>query len=126
MNRLSDADQSVLIAMADQRDSVIAERLSVSTRTVQRWRRRLGLPGSGSFPQPLQHGASAYSHGKCKCDECTEANRVRHAQWRESLKDIDDVVVERLIAGEEVATANRYERQAAVAALKRQKRPRRP
>jgi hypothetical protein len=84
---VSNADLATVAAMARYPDKVIARRLGVSDRTVLRYRRRLGIPAWRETRNPTwMHGASAYAAGLCRCDECTEANRVRHELGRADRK----------------------------------------
>jgi hypothetical protein len=78
--------------------------------------RRAGIPGVGRIPK--SHGRARYRAG-CRCEVCTEVEttalleyRVRRGQPDPRI--VDEIVIERLLAGEPV-TANAAERREAAA-----------
>lgn len=46
----------------------------------------------------IEHGLSGYINGYCRCDVCTEANRLRHKEYREQRRALRVLVDGQLIA----------------------------
>lgn len=71
------ADFALLVEMG-MSDSEIADRVAVSSRTVRRWRARLGLPSYWTPPVPEHGTPGRYAQG-CTCTACRADNAAR---WR--------------------------------------------
>lgn len=68
--------KAVLQVLVDDKlsDTEIGNALSVSARSVQRWRALYEIPSKWE-PKRAPHGTAArYQSSRCRCEECTKAN----------------------------------------------------
>lgn len=78
---VSNETLAIVAAMRDRPDREIANRLGVTERTVQRYRKRIRARRAPYW----RHGlVGSYVTYGCRCEECTEANRVRQKRLRKN------------------------------------------
>ena len=80
-----DAEQVAELVDAGWSDRRIADRLGVSSRTVLRWRGRLGL-ASRWTPEIPPHGNVSRYRRDCRCSACVAANVSATAEWRRTYQ----------------------------------------
>lgn len=73
------ADFELRVRMG-QSDPEIADYAGVSSRTVRRWRHRLGLPSCWTPPVPEHGTPGRYAQG-CTCNACRADNAARWQRW---------------------------------------------
>lgn len=80
-----DTDALVNLVEAGWSDARIGDRLGVSSRTVLRWRGRLGLASRWTPEIPPHGNLSRYRRG-CRCSVCSGANVSAAAEWRQTYQ----------------------------------------
>lgn len=73
------------LAAEGKPDSELAAEFAVNIRTIERWRKRLGIASQWKPVRGTSHGVAGYTRG-CRCDVCREANRLQAAEWRRSVR----------------------------------------
>ena len=87
MSRRAQPTRTVLQEMVDKgmSDPQIGRELSVTGRTVLRWRTAFGIESKWQPPVP-NHGTTARYHRGCRCTRCSAANTRTCREYRARRK----------------------------------------